>query len=107
MITIEEFSKEFNKRHDFEYDDDEFLPNKYSEISFQDIPEAWVCVIDTYLSKLKDKSAISSISQVMGLCVIAGESSSEDKKILQCLEKTISDIDMDLHEQLKSGIILN
>jgi hypothetical protein len=105
MINIVQFGSEFNKRHDFKYEDIDFLPNKYSHIDFKDIPEAWVCPIDHCLEKMEHLMKVSEISQYSGLLVVHCDNVSEnDKQLLAELDKTLRLIDLDLHEQLENGI---
>lgn len=105
MINIEQFNSEFTKRHDFEYEDINFLPKKYSYMSFKKIPEAWVGSIDHCLSKMEDPTKVSGISQYCGLLVISSSNvSSSDQKLLNSLDKNIRLLDLDLHELLEKGI---
>jgi len=105
MINIVQFGSEFNKRHDFEYEDIDFLPKKYNHISFRKIPEAWVCPIDHCLEKMEDLMKVSEISQYSGLLVVHCDNISEnDRQLLVELDKTLRLIDLDLHEQLENGI---
>lgn len=105
MINIEQFNSEFSKRHDFIYEDINFLPKKYSNISFKEIPEAWVCPIHHCLSKMEDPTKVTGISQYCGLLVISSSNvSSTDQKLLDSLDKNIRLLDLDLHEQLEKGI---
>lgn len=100
MINIVQFGVEFNKRHDFEYEDIDFLPKKYGYITFKEIPEAWVCPIDHCLEKMEDPTKVTKMSQYSGLLVIhCGEVSEYDQKLLTGLDRTVRLIDLDLHEQ--------
>lgn len=109
MISIQEYNKQFIARHDFSYADIKFLPNKYSNILFKDIPEAWVCCIDDYLSRIKEHNKVVSISQIYGFPVIQYENdiNSKDFEILKQLERTILCMDVDLQDQLDSGAVIN
>lgn len=108
MITVEQFSAEFSKRHDFTYQDFDFLPEKYSHICFKDIPEAWVCLINSTLSMLEDNTKVKSIKQYHGFCVVDYENVSEtDLTLLVSLDAGLRLIDVDLHEQLEDGIVLH
>ena len=42
-------NKTFNYRHDFDAQDLKVLKNNFPEIIFKDIPEAWICKIDSML----------------------------------------------------------
>ncbi len=105
MLNLEQFSVEFSKRHDFVYDDSDYLPKKYYYVAFKNIPEAWVCPIDHCLEKLEEPVKIFGISQYCGLLVIEYEDVSDhDLKLLNRLEDTLRTLDLDLHEQLENGI---
>jgi hypothetical protein len=108
MISIPEFNEEFHTRHDFIYPDLDFLNMSYPDIQFNDIPEAWVCVIDTYLRKIEDISLVKSISQIFGFPIIdvlnVSDASESDKRALQGLQVAIELLDVDLHDQLGEGI---
>lgn len=108
-LTIEQFNYQFIKRHDFNYYDALFLSKKYKGIKFINIPEAWVCEIDFKLSKIKKLSSIKSLSQIMGFIIIETKNNilKHDLKIINMLDNRIKSIDIDLHNQLKEGIILN
>jgi len=108
MISVREFNEQWSERHDFEYDDSDFLNNKFTNILFENIPQAWVCCISDHLSSIKDLSKIISICQIMGFPVIQYENSISDKEldIVKDLERSLESIDVDLHNQL-DAIILN
>jgi hypothetical protein len=108
MISVREFHEQWSERHDFEYDDSDLLSKKYSNISFKDIPQAWVCCIFDHLSSIKDISKIVSVSQIMGFPVIQYENNIGDVEfdIIKDLERSLECIDIDLHKQL-DAIILN
>lgn len=108
MITIKQFTKEFNYRHDFSYDDLNFLPDKFSSIIFNNIPEAWVCEIDRVLSLLDNVNNVQSISQTMGFLVIKFDKlSKHDIKLLSKLDEQIKLLDIDLYESCETSSLLN
>jgi hypothetical protein len=108
MISMNDFNNIFIERHDFQYDDLEFLPSKYTNIRFIDIPEAWVVLIDMCLEKIQQLISIKSISQVMGhLSIEAIYLSDEDKVTLKRLEDMVKQLDIDLHGQISEGIVLH
>jgi len=108
MISVQEFSSVFSDRHDFEYEDSMYLSDKYKSITFLNIPEAWVCLIDEHLSKLKDVKCVRSVSQVMGFLVLDTSVVSEyDKKLLVSLDKRLASLDIDLYKLLDEGILLH
>jgi hypothetical protein len=108
MKTLTQFSQEFNKRHDFQYEDCMFLPRKFPYILFVNIPEDWVCEIDRIISLLDNNSNIIAISQIMGFLVVSYNNlSTHDIKLLKKLEYQLSLSDIDLYDELKESTDLN
>ncbi|MFA5757962.1 MAG: hypothetical protein WC942_01095 [Clostridia bacterium] len=109
MVSVYEFSEIFNHRHDFNCTDINILSDKYTNIIFKNIPEAWILEIDKFLSLIKQPKKIFKISQEFGFLVIFHNDKliQHDKEILQQLENNLTILDIDLHSQLKEGIILN
>lgn len=57
MNLLEEFNKEFIKRHDFYSEDLDVLFSKWqNKTTFTNIPEAWILPIDTMLLELNEKN---------------------------------------------------
>jgi hypothetical protein len=108
MITINQFSKEFYDRHNFNCDDDDFLPNKYKHIRFSNIPEAWICKIDSFLEKMDLPEKIKSITQTHGfLSIDIDTENQKDIKLLQKLDNCLMSIDIDLINQIEQSKILH
>jgi hypothetical protein len=108
MITVKQFTKEFNYRHNFSYDDLNFLPKKFSNILFNKIPEAWVSEIDRVLSLLDNVETIQSISQIMGFLVIKFDViSKHDINLLHKLDENIKLLDIDLYDICNTSNVLN
>ena len=110
MISTKEFHEQFVERHDFEYDDSDFLSKKFTSILFKDIPQAWVCCIYDHLYLMNDLSKVTSISQVFGFPVIQYENNIGDVEfhILKDMENDLLCVDIDLYKQLDAvAIILN
>lgn len=107
MISLIEFSEIFRRRHDFSSEDIKILESNFPHIKFKDIPDDWICEIDSHLQKI-DSSGIRFIYQTMGfLHIDCQKISKRDCKVLKSLEKKLYKADIDLHEQLHEGIILN
>lgn len=71
MNLLEDFSKEFRKRHDFYSEDLDVLFNKWDKTSFKDIPEAWILPIDEMLLELSKINIFPiSIQQQFGLLFV-------------------------------------
>lgn len=108
MISINQFAEEFNYRHDFKYDDDKYLENKFPNIKFSNIPEAWVYQINKILSSIYDIDNISSITQVMGFISIQYKNlSHHDINLISKLENQLKLLDIDLYDELKESYNLN
>jgi len=109
MIDINQYNKTFQKRHQFKYDDLNFLPKKYTHIKFCNIPEAWVYPLDKILSQMKDNTTIKLIQQIMGFISIDKkcEVSSEDNLKLQRLDQMLTSVDIDIFNQLETSSVLN
>jgi hypothetical protein len=108
MISVTEFHKQWAERHDFEYDDADFLSKKFPNILFKNIPQAWVCCIYDHLYLIDDLPKVLSVSQIFGFPVIQYENDigDDDFHIIKDMENSILCIDVDLHKQLEA-IILN
>jgi hypothetical protein len=107
-ISIEEFHQLFVHRHTFVCSDFDVLAKRFKHISFQDIPEAWICEIDKVLSMMNQPHKIKMVSQVYGFLVVDHLGLTEfDENLLKDLEANLRVLDIDLHEQLKEGITLH
>lgn len=106
MISVQEFNKQFTERHDFQYEDVDFLPTTYRRILFNNIPQAWVYPIFESLSKIKDIGNIISVSQIFGFPVFRYKKniSENDINIVKKLENELLCVDMDLHKQLDVSV---
>lgn len=108
MVSLEEFYNQFVDRHEFVYEDSETLAERFRNISFYNIPEAWVYLVDKFLSMMNQVRKIRSVSQVYGFLVVDCKDLSDfDKNILADLELHLKVLDMDLHNQIEEGIILH
>lgn len=112
-ISLEEFKREFDRRHDFESEDLQVLANNFPEVDFYNIPEAWIIPIDKMLRVIG--KYVSYISQDCGHVrvmrrvmdgdpsVRPGKETDRDKEIfsqISLLEKRVRAIDKDLHDKL-------
>ena len=100
MSKLFEFKKEFDKRHDFESSDLNYLYKKYSNIVFSNIPYAWVINIDDMLCELPHTS-IAEIRQDFGQPIFILKNKEEKEKyqsILNKFDKALRYIDKDLHQ---------
>ena len=99
MISISDFSKEFNYRHNFNAEDIGILQQKYPNIKFVNIPEAWIICVDNMLQCLKEYN-IRCIQQYYGFLSVIGDYSSEAKEIIKFFEGKMYQADADLHKDL-------
>jgi len=107
MISMKQFHDQFIQRHEFEFEDSDFLSSKYNKILFQNIPQAWVCCIDNYLCNINTGN-INSISQILGFPIIDCKNniSDSDFNVLKKLENKLQLIDIDLYKQI-DAVVLN
>lgn len=97
-LNLIKLKKEFYKRHDFESKDLEVLYNKFPKVSFKNIPEAWIVLIDKMLNEV-GTYYIKSVEQHYGLlCITETNPQYLDLSIVDKYEKRIYNIDKDLHE---------
>ena len=105
---MRQFHEQFVERHDFVYEDVDFLSKTYPDILFKDLPEAWICCIDEHLRAINNLDKVVSISQIYGFPVIQYENNISDRDfdIVKNLERSLLCMDIDLHKQI-DAIILN
>lgn len=103
MSILEIFTREFNKRHDFEDSDIDLLKERHPNIKFHAIPVAWVIVIDQVLSRLRyKKEKIRSVSQEYGQLIFQFDLDTFTPKtaeIIRHMHDQIKQIDKDLYDQ--------
>ena len=94
----------FKQRHSFDSEDQQVLKNNFPKIVFEDIPDAWIILLDELLATIDNKK-ISRIDQMFGLLIVSSYnlSKSDQSKIAQT-EKQLIEIDCDL---LKTPTIFN
>lgn len=100
MSKLLEFKREFDKRHDFDAGDLNYLYKKYPKVVFSKIPLAWVINIDDMLCELPHTSVVE-IRQDFGQPVFILKNQEEKDKyqsILDKFDKVLRLIDKDLHK---------
>lgn len=75
-----EFTKEFNKRHDFNTSGIKYLKNKFKDIKFNNIPDAWIYPLEKFLNTRYIKNIVIEVSQENG-----------DIKIIKASDKLYQD----------------
>jgi hypothetical protein len=99
-VNLIEFRKAFERRHDFYSEDLHRLKNKYPEITFFDIPEAWIYKIDEHLSRMKRPSFLESINQICGFVVTTKSADPADQEIFDEMLEELYVIDLDIRKEL-------
>lgn len=99
MISTEEFSKIFSDRHSFDGEDVQILKNKFPNIQFNNIPDAWILGIDRLLRKTR-YAGIVSIAQRNGFLFISARNDILSEYIEE-VEQEIYSLDADLHKLLE------
>lgn len=86
----------FKYRHDFVSEDLDLLKQKYNNIEFKNIPEAWVVILDRFLEK--HNKIVKCIQQYFGhlSIVYSCDIDLNVKKDQEKTEKRLQKIDMDL-----------
>jgi hypothetical protein len=94
----------FDHRHSFDSEDIIVLRNYFPNITFEQIPDAWIIPIDNFLRSISDIKNIQSISQVYGMlfCNYSNLSITDIDK-LKKLEVEVSNIDYDLFHQVNNS----
>jgi hypothetical protein len=86
----------FKQRHSFDSEDQQVLKKNFPKIVFEDIPDAWIILLDELLLAI-DKTKISRITQMFGLLIVYSEKLSEkDQSRILKTEKQLRNIDCDL-----------
>jgi hypothetical protein len=94
----------FKQRHSFDSEDQQVLKNNFPKIVFEDIPDAWIILLDELLATIDNKK-ISRIAQMFGLLIVSSYNlSKSDQSKIAKTEKQLIEIDCDL---LKTPTILN
>jgi hypothetical protein len=100
MSVLINFEKEFNNRHDFNDMDIDYLSERHPRVNFEDIPTAWVAVIDDLLISIK-ANLVKEISQKFGQLIILTNKKPTKKQLslIKNAEEEIYSIDVDLYEK--------
>lgn len=101
MSILLKFAKEFDERHDFDSADIEYLSKRHPRVEFENIPTAWVAIIDDLLISIKS-NLIKNISQKFGQIIITTNKKPTKKQLslIQHAESQIIDIDIDIFDRL-------
>ena len=105
-LSLQEFSREFDYRHDFQGEDLPVLCSNHPNVRFDRIPEAWIVVADQMLRQIGriDSCAVAAVRQDFGFLTVIYHSGHQYPEIIRELvriaEKRLYLIDADLHRQL-------
>ena len=99
-IDVEILAAEFNERHNFNSGEIELLRRNFPKVIIDNIPEAWVLPIDSFLHIT---SNMKRLEQHWGFIVPTWiePPSEKDKKNFKELEEELYAIDGDLHQLLE------
>lgn len=98
-MNLFEFKQEFDNRHDFMDHDLFLLQERHRSVIVHDnIPSAWIVVIDELLSRFGRNQIIKEVGQEFGqlILIFNQETTDYQNKIIQEYEKKIKEIDLDL-----------
>ena len=98
-MNLFEFKQEFDNRHDFMDNDLFILKERHHPIVIHDnIPSAWIVIIDELLSRFRCKQIIKEVGQEFGQLILIFKQKPTDyhNKIIKEYEERIREIDLDL-----------
>lgn len=106
---MEEFKKEFDKRHDFNSTELNVLKDNFPHVGFYNIPEAWIIIVDKMLRKISND--VSYVSQEYGFLRVVLKGSKENdfnyiSKQMDVAQKRVRAIDKDLHDLMDYDIVI-
>ena len=97
MSKLLTFKKEFDLRHEFQSEDLTTLKERWPNVKFVNIPEAWILILDTMLCKLRYHNPVRVIRQDYGqLVVLHDPLRQRQQKIISDAEEAIYAIDEDI-----------
>jgi hypothetical protein len=89
-------ASEFQKRHDFDSEELAVLKAHYPSISFTDIPEAWIYILDQMLERISGK--VRKVYQLCGYLIVEASLSDDEMNIVERFERKLYEADIDLHD---------
>lgn len=102
MSLLDSFNAEFVDRHDFYSDDLNILFGKWQNIKFENIPEAWIILIDNMLLDLSKfnilpKRITQSFGQLLVIWGFLDNITEIQENIIKSTSEEIKLIDEDLY----------
>jgi hypothetical protein len=101
---VKAFIKEFQRRHTFNSEDQETIRIKFPNTLFKDIPDAWILLLDKFLTLVyaDEPRAVSSVKQKCGFFHVTFRNGFGSKfaDLASRIEDKLYIIDKDLHEQV-------
>ena len=105
-MLLNDVKPTFDYRHDFEGEDIQTIKERWPNVTFHNIPLAWIIPIDEMLCRLRYDNPIYEVRQEFGhLVVLSVPLNSNQKRIIQQAEDEIYLIDVDLHMFLDNSAI--
>lgn len=103
-MNLFNFQEIFNQRHKFQHEDLQVLKERWPNIQFNNIPDAWIWPIDILLSRLRYNNPISEIRQEFGqICFIYNKKPSKyQNHVIKKCESEIYNIDFDINNELRN-----
>ncbi len=92
---------EFDERHDFESADLKVLKNKFPHAEFNNIPEAWIIVVDDMMRNMRDPGCVKKVRQEYGQLIVEFRKDfdfPENYKVVKQAESKIYKLDKDIND---------
>ncbi len=97
MSSLLAIKKAFDERHDYSSEDLSVLQERWPEVKFVNIPDAWILILDTMLCRLRYDNPVREIRQEYGqLVVLHKPLRKRQKEVIQQAERQIYAVDADL-----------
>ncbi len=88
----------FDKRHVFDDEDIDLLQERWPQVTFTNIPLAWVFPLNQFLSRVRYRESIREVGQHFGELTIVGDLDQKTLLDFKVLELKTLLLDWDLHE---------
>jgi hypothetical protein len=105
-LNLNQIKIEFDSRHDFDSPDLNILKERYPNILFKSIPDAWIYLIDKFLSNM-DISQVISITQEFGFLCVDGILDVYQRRKIKNFEEELYCADIDLYSMFMPSLDLN
>jgi len=101
-MNLISYKETFDFRHDFDSEDLDTLRERWPSITFHNIPDAWILLIDEMLCAMRYSLRIAEIRQEFGQLIVLpnGKLSNSHQQLLAAFEAAIYKIDADISREL-------